>query len=206
MVVGRGAASDFGTTGSSLRLQAEFFTAGSSTGNNIGGWHGVVTGFTVASGAPYSPGVNLTGISQIGGPANWWSPVEILLFQSNWWLRHNGNWLGFYAGSMFDQIDDQACRVSWYGEVYDNTETTPNWTPTNMGSGRFAADGNLFASYHSNTFYANTSGVAKWPDTVGTGFEILPGDAACYTTGAVNVSGTRKFYLGGPGGDNANCD
>jgi hypothetical protein len=215
IVVGRGAAGDLGGDGSVLRIQAEFFTDGNDTiGNNQGGWHGLVTGFTPALDAPYGPGGQMTGISEPGG-GQWWSPIEIRLFNGNWWLRHNGNWLGHYPGTFFNLIDDEACRVDWYGEVRDTSPAS--WTSTNMGTGEFAAAGNLFASFHSNTFYGKTDGTAVWPDQLGTGLtnfgsleagpNIADGvDAACYTTGNMTTSGTRKFYLGGPGGDATGCD
>lgn len=215
VVVGRGMGPDQGTQGLTLRMNAEFYTAGyGSIGNNIGGWGGSVTGFVGAAGAPYGLGVALTFISDVGGPADAWSPLEFRYDGGNWWLSHNGSWLGYYPGSSFDLIDGDACEVSWYGEVSDPTPTS--WTATNMGSGQFASTGHFFASYQWQTFYRDLAGHNEWPDASGVPFGagnptpgfngVGPSDANCYTTSAPVLSGDRHFFLGGPGGDNTGCN
>jgi hypothetical protein len=216
-IVGRGFGSDIGTTGGTLRLWTEFFTNGANVGNNVGGTSPLWAGFTPAAGAPWGPGVTLTGISGVGsGTADWWSPV--LMFQSggDYWLQHNGHWLGYYAGSLFSgtspstDISTQSCQAQWYGEVYDPTPTT--WTTTDMGSGQFSTQGSHFASYHWTPYIVDTSGASQWPDVV-SAFELLSWKTgnrtagACYTTSTPSTGSDRHFYLGGPGhvtGSNCN--
>jgi len=198
-VVGRGAA---GYSGSTLRFNVEFMTAGpNNIGNNVGGWDGQVTGFVAAAGRPYGPGVQLTFISVDGG-AQYESPVEIQLFSGNWWIAHNGNWLGYYPGSFFNLIPSAGCRADWYGEVYDPTPTT--WTNTNMGQGYYASAGFTYASFFREPYYYDAGGVSRWPDSTWT---TNPVDPQCYATSAM-FSGTspwgRFFYLGGPGNEASN--
>lgn len=200
IAVSRGAA---GYSTSDTRVNIEFYTAGvSTTGNNVGGWNEVFTGFVPASGRPYGPGVVVT--PAVVGGSQWESPVEIQLFAGNWWISHNHNWLGYYPGTLFDLIQTSACLTSWYGEVYDPSPT--DWTDTDMGSGQFAAAGYLQASFHREPWYMNTAGVKKWPDTA---VLTSPTDANCYTTSTILQNSNpwgRYFFLGGPGGDNTGCN
>lgn len=209
MVVGRGFGGDSGGDGVKLRLWTEFFTNGNNTGNFIGGRSPTPNaGFIHYSGAPYGPGVELTIISNIGGPTDAWSPVDMILSGGNYWLKHNNNWLGYYPASLFTgkslscDMTSQSNSAQWYGEVYD--PSPGSWTQTNMGSGWYASAGALYASYHWRPWVVNTSGTSLWPDGL-SGFTALatilgnPVDPACYTTGGMNTSGDRFFFLGGAG-------
>lgn len=186
-----------------LRLQVEFLTAGVSTGSNIGGWDGKVTGFVPAAGRPYGPGIALAPVSTVGG-TQYTSRFEILLSGGNWWISHNGNWLGYYPGSLFNLINSGGCQAHWYGEVYDPTPT--DWTWTNMGSGLLASGGFGQAAYIMTPYYTAPSGVSFWPDGA---LSAPPSDVACYTKSNLLVGGPgqeRYFFLGGPGGDALGCN
>src|SRR5262249_2228062 len=78
-----------------LRLQFEFATRGEETGDYIGGWHGKKYGFVLSPTAPYSNGIALVPVSTIFGP-QYESYLEVRLVSGNWWINHNGNWLGYY--------------------------------------------------------------------------------------------------------------
>lgn len=186
-----------------VRLQVEFMTAGDQvTGNQIGGWHPFFSGFVASASSPYPIGTVLS-VSIIGG-SQYEHPFTIQLSGGNWWVGYNGNWLGYYPGSLFDLINVSACEALWYGEVYDPTPT--NWTWTDMGSGLFASTGYSNAAYFRNPSYIATSGVVYWADGAA---NLSPNAAACYTRSNM-LSGaapfTRYFYFGGPGGEALGCD
>jgi hypothetical protein len=186
-----------------LRVQVEFMTAGDATGPSQGGWDGPVTGFQAAAGRPYGPGIALFPVSTVGG-TQYTSRFEILLSGGNWWVSHNGNWLGYYPGYFFDLIPSSGCQAHWYGEVFDPTPT--DWTWTNLGSGLFASGGFGQAAYVMTPFYTDPSGVPHWPDGA---LSAPPSDAACYTRSSLLTGGPgqdRYFFLGGPGGDAAGCN
>jgi hypothetical protein len=102
-----------------------------------------------------------------------------------------------------------ACRVSWYGEVFDLTPT--NWTWTPMGSGQFASAGRPNVSYVKNPRYYNDLYFpvfpADDPNNLLT-YGLMPYVPACYTRSPL-LTGTGSWYcwidLGGPGGS-AGCN
>lgn len=158
--------------------------------------------------APYGPGAAYASVSSVGG-SQYSYRYELKLDNGNWWINHDGNWLGYYPASLLPFFqDDQGCRTSWYGEVYDPSPT--NWTNTNMGSGEFASEGWQQAAYIREPFYKDGSGVSRWAEgSGGAGIAVGPVDTNCYTTSAMLSGGTgwtRHFYLGGPGGDDEDCD
>jgi hypothetical protein len=186
-----------------LRLRVEFFTSGwYKQGNYLGGWDGAVAGFVAAAGRPYGP--NATVSASVPGGAQYESNFKIQNYNGNWWIAHNGNWLGYYPGSMFDLIRWKGCQAQWYGEVYDPTPT--NWTWTDMGTGYQASVGFRWAAHVRNPFYASPAGVSYWPDSP---IAMGPSDAHCYTESSFRIGAApwdRSFYLGGPGGNGPGCD
>jgi len=138
------------------------------------------------------------------------SRFDIVLAGDGWWVAHNGNWMGHYPANFFDLMTPSAgaCEMAWYGEVYDPTPSTPNWTSTNMGSGRFASTGFGFSTFWLNPFYVNMSGVSLYAPTNMS--PLFPSDSNCYTTSPVYTNGGPSwnvwYYLGGPGGDSTGCD
>lgn len=188
---------------SQLRLMVEFFTAGDRvTGHFVGGWDGFMLGFVAAAGRPYGPGAVFTP-STIGG-AQYEHTVKIQNFNGDWWVSHNGNWLGYYPGWLFNLINVSAAEALWYGEVYDPTPTT--WTWTDMGSGLFASTAYGNAAYFRNPSYVAPSGVTYWAEGLA---GLLPYAAACYTKSGLFSAAApwnRYFYVGGPGGEAVGCD
>jgi hypothetical protein len=161
-----------------------------------------VKGFVPAAGSPYPTGTVLTKISEVYG-LQYEHSFKIQLFGGNWWIAYNGNWLGYYPGSLFDLITTSAAEVYWYGEVYDPTPT--DWTWTDMGSGAFSSFEYGFASYFKNPMYVAPSGTSYWPDNANNG---LPNASACYTRSSLITGAApwyRYFYLGGPGGEAPGC-
>jgi hypothetical protein len=132
------------------------------------------------------------------------SRFEILLSNGNWWIGHNGNWLGYYEGSKFDMLSVKADEAIWYGEVFDPTPT--DWTWTDMGSGLFASHGAKKAASFKNPSYKDVWGSSYWPTNFG---NTRPNDTACYTRSNL-VSGPPgteyTLYVGGTGGDVPGCN
>jgi Neprosin len=177
------------------RLWVEFLTLGTLTGNYIGGWDGNVAGFVPAEGRPYGPGVALQ-LSIYNG-AQYDSRVHIENFSGNWWISHNGNWLGYYPGWMFSAMSSTACMAQYYGEVGDPDPSC--WTTTDMGSGHWAATGFRKTAYVRNPYYIQ-NGVATW---LGQADLVSPYLPNYYTVTNVTAGPAPNwssfFYVGGPG-------
>ncbi|MFS8065724.1 MAG: neprosin family prolyl endopeptidase [Byssovorax sp.] len=200
-----------------LRLQVEFLTAGAgAVGNGIGGWAGTksVTDFIPYEKAPYGPGAAFLPqmISTVGGP-QYESLYQIKLLNGNWWVGHNGYWLGYYPGKLFGEgpsnlLASKACEVQWYGEVYANlVKTWGIWTYTDMGSGRFASEGWLNAAYFRDPSYVSldAAGTWSWPPgdpKITSDITANLSNDKCYTKTALGSGPApweQFFYVGGPG-------
>lgn len=201
-LVGAGVSKDLANFSDSvLRMRVEFLTAGYSMGNYKGGWDGTVTGFIPAAGRPYGPNIALTPSTPGGTQRE--SHFRIENFYGNWWVAHNGNWLGYYPGYLFDMMHYQGCTARWYGEIYD--PTPQSWTWADMGSGYLPVTGYGWAATVRNPFYMVGSS-AYWPGSVS---EVLPKNDFCYTkTGILQAASPwdRYFYLGGPGSPAVGCN
>lgn len=187
-----------------VRLQVEFFSEGLKIENFKGGWDGLRKGFVYYEKALYGPGIALMPLSTPNG-TQYYSVFRIQRSpKGDWWIAHNGYWLGYYPSEYFDLINSKACDISWYGEVLDKTPT--DWTATDMGSGEFADKGIAYASHIRNmTYYDPISGLATVPLNMGS---MGPADIACYTKSDIllDALGAPHFFLGGPGGDAPGCD
>jgi hypothetical protein len=185
------------------RLQVEFLTrGGSAIDDDVGGWDTLVTGFIPAAGRPYGPGVLVYGSTQYG--LQYEAHFEIKNVNGDWWIAHQGNWLGYYPRHLFDMLSISACESAWYGEVFDPTPT--DWTWTDMGSGLFADQGFRLASYVRGMSFKDIWGTKHWVDFH---FDMSQVDPACYTKTPMGIDPApweRYFYLGGPGGDAAGCN
>jgi len=184
------------------RLRIEFLSAGAfGIGNNLGGWDGLVVGFVPATGRPYGPNVAL--LPSVLGGVQRESAFIIQNYSGNWWVAHNGNWLGYYPGALFDLIKTQSCAAHFYGEVYDPTPL--DWTFNDMGTGQFASTGFGLAAYFRGPSY-----VINGVDVLLSGATpATPSDAACYSDSGLLSSAppwNRYFYLGGPGGNAPGCN
>lgn len=202
-----------------LRLQVEFLTAGEKVqGDSKGGWVGTtIRGIIPASFRPYGPGVALIP-STVGG-VQYESRFDIQLQNGNWWVAHNGHWLGYFEGKLFNSgadggtdgatdggadggapvITKLSCEATWYAEVFNPHKD--HWTWTDMASGEFSYKGAGYATSFRNPAYRDTSGQYQWPDN----FTYRgPVDSTCYTTDPYSsgqAPWVRWFYVGGPGAD-----
>jgi hypothetical protein len=110
----------------------------------------------------------------------------------------------YYPADYFDVMEPTACEVYWYAETFDHTPE--NWTPTDMCSGRFAAEGINKAGYFRQPAYVDPAGMGQWPDA---SQEVGPNDPLCYTSSGLKNEGPlfeRIVYTDGPGGDSPGCE
>jgi Neprosin len=70
------------------------------------------------------------------------------VYQGNWWLNCNNNWIGYYPISLFNDagLKLQADKIAFYGEIVDSADHS-GLTNTDMGSGYFAENEWPWAAY-----------------------------------------------------------
>ncbi|MBB5865688.1 neprosin family prolyl endopeptidase [Xanthomonas sp. 3058] len=166
-----------------------------------------------ASGNYLGTGYGANGYSVQGGTQKMLGVEFQRNTDGNWWLRLNGQWIGYYKAELYSGslADGGAANVyTAGGEVLanDNTPATP------MGSGRFAAAGYRQAAFQANHFYRDTNMNTHALQRL-TGVSLQY--PACYTLALVGLQypyqapaglgrGTASpemttggFYFGGPG-------
>ena len=112
--------------------------------------------------------------------------IEYYLYQANWWLGINGNWIGYYpallytagatAGSL--SLDTGSDGIFYYGEI---AQLESPLTTTDMGSGKFGTAGAGQAAYIRNMIYNDPTDTAQYytagfwaSDTSRYNFEAYP--------------------------------
>lgn len=126
------------------------------------------------------------------------------LYRGNWWLACQRRWVGYYPAnlfmgnqSVFSTLGNHADRISFYGEVA-RFGSAPS--PTDMGSGRFAAEGwGRSAYFHNLEAQANRDG--HMVDFDGSA-DTWASDDDLYSIDAHPLSGTSwgsYAWVGGPG-------
>lgn len=176
------------------------------SGNNQGGYNRQFAGWVQYS-PSYFPGILLTPASTWGG-AQYEISMKYQLYKEpgtnvlNWWLAVNGNWIGYYPGSLFSGgLENKVEWVGSGGEVYSSL-ANPAQTKDQMGSGWQAALGwtkaaylrNLRTQSDLNGTMANNNGVATADIATSSG-------ADPYTIQMhMNSGGSwdSYFYVGGP--------
>lgn len=175
----------------------------SKSGDNIGGYNRDVMGWVQYSRSIY-PGALSSPLSSYGG-TQYIMSVKYQLWQGNWWLRINGQWIGYFPASLFSDpgLRNSASSAGWWGEIVDSASHADS-TATTMGSGNFPAAGWQYAAFMSNVDYQS--------DTAGTMHDYPPASASatrpgCYGIDSDFASGSSwgsYFWWGGPG-KNKNC-
>jgi hypothetical protein len=203
------------TKDSTLRLETEILTDGpDALGDGKGGWFVTIKDFVPIKGTPYAPGsaFALATISTVDGP-QFESLFQIRILEGNWWIGHNGNWLGYYPGDLFQKapipmLQTQACEVDDYGEVsaaLDLIAANETWPFTPLGSGQFAEMGYLKASYFRDPTYVATDAAGTWTlQDPNNAIPPPPGDydPACYTSTPFTAGPPPSelySYVGGKG-------
>lgn len=210
---------------SSTRVMSEFYTAGTNnTGNYVGGWANLVSGFVPVAGAGVALGDLVTGVSTVGG--NQYDHRMVIEYfpaanqpcgygcTGSWWLLYDSGWVGYFpVGSLwinFDRIWNSAPTITWYGEVFDPTPGT--WTATDMGSAQYASSTSNWqqAGYFRMMSYKNASNNTWYWSTAAQVLDNGNDDPACYTrweTYYTDPAWRTTMYLGGPGRTATNgCD
>jgi hypothetical protein len=162
----------------------------------------VQTSSRIAIGASISP-VSSAGGAQYDMTLLVWKDPKL----GNWWLSYGDQLVGYWPAQLFTHLSDHATMVEWGGEVVD-TRPGGAHTATQMGSGRFAAEGFGRASYFRNleTVDADNSLAEVALDAI----QTLAEDPACYDIrkaydddddGQHSARGGwgTHFYYGGPG-------
>ncbi|RVX11402.1 hypothetical protein CK203_019676 [Vitis vinifera] len=108
---------------------------------------------------------------------------------------------GYWPSNLFTHLAANATLVEWGGEVF-NSKPNGAHTSTQMGSGRFAQEGNGKASYFRNLGLVDSNNDINPPQSISTQAD----NSNCYNINLLNNNddwGTH-FYFGGPG-FNPNC-
>ena len=201
---------------SNIHIFSYFTTGGyGNQADYVRGYNQTVAGFVPYTGASFGPGATIPTPHSVVGGTQRERRLRVVRDGDAYWLQDwtgpsSFTWLGYYPiGSgegeiPFNLIDDEACNVSWYGEVFDPTPTS--WTSANMGSGEFAAEGQGNAAYVRGIIVERSSGNIWFSTAATTGGAS---DNNCYTVSAVSSGGSgweRSFFYGGPGGDATGCN
>lgn len=103
----------------------------------------------------------------------------------NWWVYYNGEWIGYYPGSLWNNKWNKGNTVHYYGEVASITSTTS----TDMGTGYFASDSRaaliLDEQYLNNDYWWRSANTTKWASS--------PSRYSVYSLSS------RSMRYGGPG-------
>jgi hypothetical protein len=174
-----------------------------SSGDNQGGYNRDVKGWVQYARSIY-PGALSSPLSSYGG-AQYIMAVKCQLWQGNWWLRVNGNWIGYYPASLFANpgMRNTAGSTAWFGEIVDSGSHNDS-TATSMGSGNFPSQGWQYAAFMSNVRYQSDAngGMHDYPPA-----SAWASRSGCYDVESHFGSGGSWgsfFWWGGPG-KNPNC-
>jgi hypothetical protein len=172
-------------------------------GDNQGGYNRDVAGWVQYSRSIYPGGLS-SPLSGYGG-TQYIMAVKCQLYQGNWWLRVNGNWIGYYPASLFADpgLRGSASSAGWWGEIVDSASHADS-TATSMGSGNFPSAGWQYAAFMNDVLYQSDTAGSMHDYAPASGWATRPG---CYNIENHFASGTTwgsYFWWGGPG-KNQNC-
>ncbi|WVZ96721.1 hypothetical protein U9M48_042322 [Paspalum notatum var. saurae] len=163
----------------------------------------VQTSPRVALGAAISPVSALAGRQFDVTLLVWKDPRP----RGHWWLQLGGGGgagaqiVGYWPAALFTRLGARATMAQFGGEVVNARPAGAPHTPTQMGSGRFPAEGYGRAAYFRNVQ------VVDWDNSLvpAAGIRTLADRPGCYDIagGSGGAWGTY-FYYGGPG-RNARC-
>jgi Neprosin len=117
------------------------------------------------------------------------------LYEGNWWLAIQGNWIGYYPGSLY-----RGGQLAHYAtEIQYGTEGVGSNVWPGEGSGNSASAGFGHAAYQRNVYYINLSNSG-----VPASLKAYEPSPNCYQISGPFYSTTPQwnhyFYEGGPGG------
>jgi hypothetical protein len=171
-------------------------------GDYVGGWNRDVKGWvqydsTIFPGTPFSP------LNQDGG-AQYELPIQVQLYNGNWWVFVVDRWIGYYPASLFSNNEADASQtlanggdqINWYGEIY---QTESSLTTTDMGSGEWPSTGWTHSAYIKNITYLDSNNNFQGYDGSA---QTFVSDASRYNIDVHYNSGSNwgsYMWLGGPG-------
>jgi hypothetical protein len=159
---------------------------------NTGCYNLTCAAFVQVSSVNYLGGA-FTQISTNGG-TQFEFGLEYFLFQGNWWLNVQGQWLGYYPGTLYNggPLATAASIIEYGGETFGPTV----WPP--MGSGQFASAWWTHAAYQRDIFYLASPTSAFFGILT-----VYAPSPSCYTNLTWNKSGAAVWntflFFGGPG-------
>jgi neprosin-like protein len=170
----------------------------SANGDNIGGYNRDVDGWIQYSSSIY-PGA-VSSPNSVRGGAQYVMFIKYQLYQGNWWLNCNNNWIGYYPASLFNKegLNSQAGKIAFYGEIVDSSDHS-GLTNTDMGSGYWPEYRWPWAAYMRNLWYQSDTNGAMSQYNAST---VFASDPDLYDIENHMNSGTTwdsYFWLGGPG-------
>jgi hypothetical protein len=167
--------------------------------NHTGCYNYSCGAFVQYSGSTIHLQTTIASVSTVGGPQ-----YEIsdgyYLYQGNWWLEVQGQWVGYYPGWLYNAGGSgglETASTTW--QVGTESDPGPNvWPPE--GSGQFARAGYPYASFFNSLFYRDINDGLHYPS-----FTSVNPSPNCYSIGNQAYGGSSwnyYFFLGGPGGTN----
>jgi hypothetical protein len=119
-----------------------------------------------------------------------------------WSLYVNSRLLGWWPGSLFKNLQSNANRVDFGGEVSFNPRPSRSrFSRTEMGSGHFPSEGFRRSAHIRDIKITNDHGVPLNINARNTGSR-----PQCYNVSPVLQTLIGKhIFFGGPGGNNPNC-
>jgi len=177
-----------------------FYTTNNYTqqGNQKGGYNRDVDGWVQYSNAVYPGAISSPTSTPGGGQYNMF--IKYQLWQGNWWLKCNQNWIGYYPASLFSTsgLRSQADQVQFFGEIVDASDHS-GATRTDMGSGYWAENEWPWAGFMRNLrIQSNTNG-SMTDYNAGSCYatDTNEYDIACHMRSG--SSWGSYFWFGGPG-------
>lgn len=181
-----------------------FFTTNgyTSQGDDKGGYNQDVDGWVQYSRRIFPEALS-SPLSAFGGNQYVLS-LKWQLWEGNWWLRVNGEWIGYYPATLFSRtgLRERAGKTSWYGEIVDSGAHAGT-TQTDMGNGHWPYEGWQRCAFMSNILYQSNEAGGMSRYDPGTPWESHPN---CYgIEGHFDNTGSwgPYFWWGGSGKNSA---
>lgn len=176
--------------------QSRLFAYYTLNGYETGSYNYMGNGFVQVDKTVYL-GSSLHPVSQINGQQ---FALDFYLYRdpafNNWWLQIRDKRIGYFPGSLFNNLKKSADVVYWGGKVL-NTRGAGHHTTTQMGSGRSPAEGFQRASYFRNLKIVDGSYQFRQPNKI----YPLANKNNCYDIQLYNGRSDwgKAFFYGGSG-------
>ena len=164
--------------------------------NRTGCYNYTCGAFVQSSGSTIHLQTTLSPISVVGG-AQYYISNGYYLYQGNWWLAVQGQWVGYYPGSLYSVGGNGGLRTaSTLWEVGTESVGTTLWPAE--GSGQWSSRGYPYASWFRNMLWRDAGNGGHYP-----ALTSLSPSPRCYSITKQAWGGSAwgyYLYLGGPGG------